>query len=73
MSTTMDHLIGTAGGVSLAGAGEGDEGADVKSMACCGEHGDDCPSLLNATASSAEGRDQLRPSASSASWRAWRR
>ncbi|MEV5283465.1 transposase [Streptomyces sp. NPDC052811] len=32
MSTTTDHLIETEGGVSLAGAGEGVEGADVKSM-----------------------------------------
>jgi putative transposase len=32
MSTTTDHLIEVVGGVSLAGAGEGVEGADVKSM-----------------------------------------
>jgi putative transposase len=28
----MDHLIEAEGGVSLAGAGEGVEGADVKSI-----------------------------------------
>jgi putative transposase len=32
MSTTTDHLIEAAGGVSLAVAGESVEGADVKSM-----------------------------------------
>jgi hypothetical protein len=32
MSTTTDHLIGAEDGVSLAGTGEGVEGADVKSM-----------------------------------------
>jgi putative transposase len=32
MSTTTDHLIKGADGVSLAGAGESAEGADVKSM-----------------------------------------
>ena len=32
MSTTTDHLIEAAGGVSLAAAGESVEGADVKSM-----------------------------------------
>ena len=32
MSATTDHLIETVDGVSLAGAGVGVQGADVKSM-----------------------------------------